>query len=284
MFSKRFNLLCFLTFTVTLLLLLNSSSLNFNNPKSFSTASIEIAQKNSLADIEKDSSNSLVKQTVGFTPLSKSANLFESKMYDSLYVMLINKLDSLTGDEMRYLGYMYLHGYGVKQNFKEARIWLEKSMASGNFIAVALLGYVYEKGLGVPVNYNQAAFFYTKSVQKNEPIGINNLGYLYEQGLGMKQDLSKAFDLYSQAAALGDELAINNVGWSLIHGLGTKRDPKRGFEMIRKAALTGNLRAMYNLSIAYMNGYGTVQNLQMASEWKIKSDSLRNEILYNSKF
>ena len=48
------------------------------------------------------------------------------------------------------LGYMYLDGIGVPQDYKKAKKWLDLAHNHGEESASSLLGDMYRSGLGVP--------------------------------------------------------------------------------------------------------------------------------------
>jgi len=59
-----------------------------------------------------------------------------------------------------YLGFMYQKGWGVPQDYVQARQWYEKSAGSGNSEAVNELGIFYENGWGVIQDYAQARHYF----------------------------------------------------------------------------------------------------------------------------
>ena len=48
-----------------------------------------------------------------------------------------------------FLGFLYISGQGVKQNYVEAVEWFQKASEQGGAYAQCCLGYIYENGLGV---------------------------------------------------------------------------------------------------------------------------------------
>ena len=52
-----------------------------------------------------------------------------------------------------FLGFMYLEGQGVPQDYAQAMEWYRKAAAQGNTLAQVSLGFMYDKGQGVPQNH-----------------------------------------------------------------------------------------------------------------------------------
>ena len=59
-------------------------------------------------------------------------------------------------DAQTYLGYMYLNGFGVPQDFVVAAGWLNQAAQQGQPTAQVLLGMAFDKGQGVPQDWVQA--------------------------------------------------------------------------------------------------------------------------------
>ena len=61
------------------------------------------------------------------------------------------------------LGILYRNGYGVKQDYSEARRWYEKTAAAGFGAAMIALGDLYRDGLGVTKSVADARTWYQKA-------------------------------------------------------------------------------------------------------------------------
>ncbi len=75
-------------------------------------------------------------------------------------------------DAQYNLGLMYDKGYGVPQDYGQARQWYEKAAAQGKTNAQYNLGVLYHNGHGVPKNLVQAHKWFNLSAAK----GDNNFG------------------------------------------------------------------------------------------------------------
>lgn len=105
------------------------------------------------------------------------------------------------------LGYMYEHGKGVPQDYKESLIWFRKSAAQGNALAQFYLGQRYDIGNGVPQDYTEAASWYQKSAAQGGTLAQIHLGFLYELGQGVPVDMIQAYKWYSLATLSGNTIA-----------------------------------------------------------------------------
>ena len=63
------------------------------------------------------------------------------------------------------LGYMYRHGRGVAQDFKQARVWYEKAAAQDMPDALNSLGVMYHGGKGVTPSYRRAREYFKRAIQ-----------------------------------------------------------------------------------------------------------------------
>ncbi len=112
---------------------------------------------------------------------------------------------------MTDLGHIYDYGWGVPQDYSQARPWYEKAAASGNAVALADLGRLYERGHGVPQDYAQARKWYEKAAAAHSTPAMLNLGHMYEHGSGVPQDYGEARQWYEKAAAAGNTAAASDL-------------------------------------------------------------------------
>ena len=68
------------------------------------------------------------------------------------------------------LGSMYYHGMEIRQNYRKARLFYQKSCDGGNMKACYVLGGMYLEGEGGLRNPSKAGFLYEKSCER---------GYVY---------------------------------------------------------------------------------------------------------
>ena len=133
----------------------------------------------------------------------------------------VYKLGAEHGDarSMIALGYAYVAGFGVPEDYAKAREWFEKATAKGNGDAWFMLGQVYANGYGVPRDGARARSSFEKAVAMGAVYSMNamiDLGELYENG-DVPQDYAKARQWYEKAGANGDAIAITHLEWVPIH-------------------------------------------------------------------
>ncbi|WP_293628090.1 SH3 domain-containing protein [Salinisphaera sp.] len=109
------------------------------------------------------------------------------------------------------MGVLYDEGYGVDQDYAQARDWYEKAAAQNYSKAEHNLGIMYQEGHGVPQSDAKAAEWFKRAAENGEPAAQNNLAVLYVRGNGVPQDLAEAARWAAKAAEAGNESARNNL-------------------------------------------------------------------------
>ena len=109
------------------------------------------------------------------------------------------------------MGVLYDEGYGVEQDYAQARDWYEKAAAQNYSKAEHNLGIMYQEGHGVPQSDAKAAEWFKRAAEHGEPAAQNNLAVLYVRGNGVRQDLAEAARWAAKAAAAGNGSAKNNL-------------------------------------------------------------------------
>ncbi|MHC1743076.1 MAG: protein kinase [Syntrophobacteraceae bacterium] len=106
------------------------------------------------------------------------------------------------------VGYMLMHGLGVKKNPKEATSWLRKAAAQGYAASQNNLGILYLKGeAGVRQDDREAFSWFRMAAEQGNRDGQFYLASMYRYGRGRDADLDQAVDWYRKAAAQGHEEA-----------------------------------------------------------------------------
>jgi len=106
-----------------------------------------------------------------------------------------------------HLGWLYVIGRGVPQNYEEAVRWLRKAAEQGDSDAQTNLGSLYLLGEGLPQDYTEALKWLRTAADQGHPFAQTKLGIMYEDGHGVPQDSVQAHMWFSLAAAQGSELA-----------------------------------------------------------------------------
>ena len=91
------------------------------------------------------------------------ANAYDNKVYENIVIEC--KTPANAGDmvSQNILGWAYLSGQGVTQDYSIAFSWISKSAEQGNSWALGQLGLMYQNGYGVSKDYNQALTLLTKA-------------------------------------------------------------------------------------------------------------------------
>lgn len=139
-------------------------------------------------------------------------------------------------DAQAKLGYCYLKGEGVAQNYEKAMEWSAKAAEQGNARGQSNLGWCYQKGYGVPQNDEKAVEWYAKAAEQGYATAQCNLGFCYERGIGIPENYEKAVEWYTKAAEQGD--ANGNTISALVIVLAkvyrkTMKKPRNGLLTLR---------------------------------------------------
>lgn len=113
----------------------------------------------------------------------------------------------------------------------------------GDSVAQGRLGYLYMNGKGVPQNYGEAARWYRKAAEQGHAGGAYWLGYLCETGQGVQQSSGEAAKWYRRAAEQGDAEAQKRLALLYLQGRGVAKDPQEAEKWYRKAAGQGDADA-----------------------------------------
>ncbi len=123
-----------------------------------------------------------------------------------------------------YLGFHYMQGKGVPQDYAQAAVWYRRSADQGNANAQSLLGRLYHQGQGVPQDDAQAAIWWRKAAEQGQMFAQGSLGRAYERGRGVPQDYAQAAEWYRKAANQGDPIAQSYLGLLYEEGKGVPQD------------------------------------------------------------
>ena len=83
------------------------------------------------------------------------------------------------------LGFMYLNGQGVPQNYAEAAKWYRKAAEQGDVDATRILGLAYYLGKWVPKDFVQSYFWFSLAASRAS-------GDEYKQASEAKDQAAKA--------------------------------------------------------------------------------------------
>jgi Sel1 repeat len=138
---------------------------------------------------------------------------------------------------------------------------------AGDADAQSNLGYAYVVGQGVPQDYAQAALWLRKAAEQGLADAQCELGAAYYKGEGVPQDFAQAVAWTRKAAEQGLDKAQHTLGISYDNGLGVPLDYEQAAAWYRKAAEQGFAKSQFNLGIAYYIGQGVPQDYVEAHKW-----------------
>lgn len=90
---------------------------------------------------------------------------------------------------------------GLSASFFEEN---KKACDDGEARGCSNLGFMYLKGQIVKQNYTKAKELFKKACDGDDTSGCSMLGAIYEQGIGVKQDYLKAVELYGKSCTNGE--------------------------------------------------------------------------------
>ena len=103
------------------------------------------------------------------------------------------------------LGFAYLKGEGVPQDYAEAVKWWRRADEQGLAPAQYNLGLMYYKGEGIPQDYAEALKWYRRAAEQGNVRAQFYLGVMYAKGEGIPQDYVAAHTFFNLAGAKGYE-------------------------------------------------------------------------------
>lgn len=139
------------------------------------------------------------------------------------------------------LGYMYLYGNAVKQNYQRAYDFFKKAMGQGSAEAQYAIGNMYYEGQHVRQNYDEAVRRFRKAADKGITDAKAMLGLCYLCGTGVSQNDEYGSDLLEEAAEEGSELAAElidgyNEAYDEAYNNASNRQPGGKFDKIINTA------------------------------------------------
>jgi TPR repeat protein len=105
-----------------------------------------------------------------------------------------------------YMGYCYLHGDRVEQNYPEAHRLLSLAHQKGALTGTFLLGTMYEDGLSIQQDIHYAIELYEQAAQIDLLYALLHLARIYRNGNGVPVDFSLAKYWYGRIMAIAEEV------------------------------------------------------------------------------
>ena len=137
----------------------------------------------------------------------------------------------------------FAEGRGIKQDFKQAMVWYQRSAAKGFAIAQYRLGTLYERGLGTPVDPARARAWYKKAADQGNVKAMHNMAVLSAGNGQAAPDYAAAARWFKDAAERGLGDSQFNLGVLYENGLGIAKDVRTAYVWFALAARNGDAEA-----------------------------------------
>jgi len=112
------------------------------------------------------------------------------------------------------LGYMHLHGLGVRQDLKQAVHHFTAAAEQGNTEALYNLGALHVSGVGVRRrDYPSAINYFTLAVRSSHTLAMHKLAQMNLHGIGTLKSCDTALHLFKAVAERGDLVMLLNKGF-----------------------------------------------------------------------
>ena len=195
------------------------------------------------------------------------------------YVTTLRLLGTLVDqDDTRaeaFLGFMYIKGQGVPQDYGSGMRWMRIAADKGLADAQNEVGILYQRGWGVTRNQAEAIKWFRLAADQGAISAQNNLADTFALGLGVPQNYAEAFKWYRIAADQSSSYAENVMGVAYEQGLYVAKDDAEAFRWFRRAANkiyerpddTWIHSPQYNFAAMYASGRGTAQDYVKALMW-----------------
>jgi TPR repeat protein len=173
------------------------------------------------------------------------------------------------------LGFMYVDGQGVPQDYASGIRWLRIAALKGATDAQNKIGEMLQRGLGMERNAAEAVKWFRIAADQGSISAQNNLANAFALGLGVPENFDEAFKWYRIAADQSSSYAENVIGVAYQHGLHFAQDDAEAFRWFRRAANRVYERPedtwihtpQYNIAVMYASGRGTAQDYVRALMW-----------------
>ena len=117
-------------------------------------------------------------------------------------------------DAQLALGHYYFNGYTGKKNYEEALSWFLMAAEKDNPDAQYYAGDSFYYGYGTNIDYKEAAKWYLLAADQDHAEAQNALGHCYAMGEGVPYDMNEAEKWWQMAADKGNieaQMALQNL-------------------------------------------------------------------------
>ena len=154
------------------------------------------------------------------------------------------------------LGYIYLNGKYIKQDFNKAIHYFTLAADQNDPDAQLLLGACYLYGNNIHVDINKAIYYLTLSANHNNSAAQYAIGMLYLYKYNDRNRVLKGLDFLIQSSKNCFPKAYFPVAYFYHEGKYVNKDIKKALHNYKEASSFNNQYAKNNLGIIYKNGIG----------------------------
>jgi hypothetical protein len=131
-----------------------------------------------------------------------------------------------------------------EQNFHEAIHWYKVCFDTSSAVAGYYLGFLYQHGLGVKQDSNLAKHYYRLGAENGIADSAFNIAYMYLIGCGIHRDVEAALKWFQVAAEQEHKDACFNLAYIYEHGFGVAQNSVTAQEWLELAMDYGDSEAM----------------------------------------
>jgi localization factor PodJL len=168
-------------------------------------------------------------------------------------------------------------GRGIKQDFKLAMTWYQRSANKGLAVAQYRLGTLYERGLGTPVDVARARAWYKRAADQGNVKAMHNMAVLSTGNGQSAPDYAAAAKWFKDAAERGLSDSQFNLGVLNENGLGVTKDPRAAYVWFSIAARGGDAEAVRrrDLLLASLDASTLKSADDQVKAWRVRPTDAR---------
>lgn len=130
------------------------------------------------------------------------------------------------------------------------------------------IGYAYLLGNIVEQDFVKSTKWFMKAAEQNDAEALDRVGGAYFHGSGVEQNLAIGVEYYKKSIVVdGFSEALLDLGLAYLRGEGVPINPSHGYALMIRAAKQGNALAQYNMGYLYHNGVGVDPDIKEAIRW-----------------
>ena len=185
----------------------------------------------------------------------KGNNIIVSHWNEDKFNLIKREAESGDIEAQSTLGYLYLTGEFVNENYSKAEYWLNKASEKGDPEAQFNLSYLYKKQNKI----DESIKWYRKSAEMNHSEAQLNLALL----LGEKEqfDINEIVKLLEKSIQNGNKKAYYPLAYWYLNNLNLNKE-KEGLELLKIAVENQDTEAEFTLAELYETGDLVEENLE----------------------